>query len=95
MHINSQWLVTSDHNVDPQVEFMPIDQQWVRNILWNYGGVVYVDVVDVVNDVDTFTLAGVGRLNDPDILLGLMLLQLLVVIIEVTELFREDVSVRG
>lgn len=74
---------------------MPIDQQWVRNILRNDGCLVHVDIVDVVNQIDAPALAIVSRLDDPDVLLALVLLELLVVIIKIAELFGKDVSVRG
>jgi len=40
-------------------------------------------------------LASIGWLDNPDILLALVLLEFLVVIIEVTEFVGQDVSVRA
>ena len=39
-------------------------------------------------------MRGVGWLDDPDVLLAVMLLQLLVVLIELSELIRQDVCIR-
>ena len=74
---------------------MAIDQQRVGDVLGDDTGLVYVHVVNVVHDVDAATLASVCWLHDPHILLALVLLQLLVVVVEVTELVRQNVSVRA
>ena len=72
---------------------MPIDQQWVGDVLRDYGGLVYVDIVDIVYDIDASTLAGVGWLDNPNILLALIRLQLHVVAVEVAKLIRQNVGV--
>ena len=74
---------------------MSVNQQWVRNILRDYTSLVHVHVVDVVDDVDTSSLAGVSRLDDPNIFLALVLLKFLEVVVEVPELIRQDVGVWG
>ena len=72
---------------------MAVDQQRVRNVLADHGGLIHVDVVDVVNNVDALALAVVRGLDDPHVLLAFVLLQLLVVVVEVAEFFGQDVSV--
>lgn len=72
---------------------MPVDQQRIRDVLADHAGFVHVHIVDVVDDVDAAALARVGWLDDPNILLRLVLLQLLVVVVEITEFLRENVGV--
>ena len=93
MDIDSQRFVTCDQNVDSQIEFVPINQQGVSDVLADDRGFIHIDVINIINDVNTFTLARIRRFNDPDIFLALMLLQLLVMIVEISELFRKNVSV--
>jgi hypothetical protein len=71
-----------------------VDQERIGHISRNDRGVVNINIIDVVNDVDTLPLAGIRRLNDPNILLRVMLFKLLVVRIEVTKFVWQDVSVR-
>jgi len=93
--VNSQWLIASDNYVESQVELVSIDKQWVCNILRNDTSLVHIHIIDVIDDVDTFALARVGRLDDPHIFLTLVLLQFLEVVVEVTEFIRQDVGVGG
>lgn len=48
---------------------MSVDKKGIRDVARDNRGVVYVHIVDIVNDVDTFTLAGVSWLDNPNILL--------------------------
>ena len=93
MNIDAQGLVASYAHIDTQVELVAVDQQRVRNVLADHGGLIHVDVVDVVNNVDALALAVVRGLDDPHVLLAFVLLQLLVVVVEVAEFFGQDVSV--
>ena len=72
---------------------MAVNEQWVRDILRNNTCLINVNVVYVVNDVDAAALAGVRWLDDPHILLALMLLELLIVVVKVAKLIWQDVSV--
>ena len=74
---------------------MTVDQQWIGDIFRNYAGLVHIDIINVINDVNTTALARVGGFNDPNILFRLMLLQLLVVVVEVAELVWQNVCVRA
>jgi len=94
-NVDSQGFVASYTYVESQVELVSVNQQWVRNILRDYTSLVHVHVVDVVDDVDTSSLAGVSRLDDPNIFLALVLLKFLEVVVEVPELIRQDVGVWG
>ena len=68
MNVNSKRLIARYANVDPKVEFMTIYQQWIGNVLRYNRCFFNVDIVYVVDKVDAFTLAGVGWLQDPDVL---------------------------
>ena len=67
---------------------MAIDQQRVRNVLRNDARFIDIDVVDVINNVDATALAGICWLDNPYILLALMLFELLVVVIKIAEFIR-------
>lgn len=49
MDVDAQWLVARDEHVDAQVEFVPVNQEWVRNVFGDYAGLINVHVVDVVH----------------------------------------------
>ena len=94
MDVYSQRLVASYAHVDAQVEFVAINEQWVRNILANYWCLVNVYIVYVVDEINSLALTTVGRLYDPNILLAFVLFQLLVMIVKVSELIGQNVCVR-
>jgi hypothetical protein len=93
-NINTQRFITSNQNVDAEVELVTIDQKRVCHVTRYDRSVVHIHIVDVVNNVDTLALAGVGRLNDPYILLRVMLLEFLVMSVEISKLIRKDVGIR-
>ena len=74
---------------------MTVNQQRIGDVLADDGCLVHIDIVDVINEVYTSSLAGIGRLDNPDVLLAFMLLQFLVVIVEVSKLVWQDVRVRA
>lgn len=92
-NINTQGLITSNQNVDAEVELVTVDQERVSHVTRDDRSVVHIYIVDVVHNVDTLALAGVGWLNDPYILLRIMLLEFLVMSVEISELIRENVSI--
>ena len=91
--VDSERFVTRDYYIDSQVKLVTINQKRVRNILRNDASLVNVHIVDVVHDVDTAALTGVGWLDDPHVFLALVLLQLLVMVVKVTEFVRQDVGI--
>lgn len=93
-YIDPQGFVTSDENINSQVELMSVDQQGVGHVSRDDRGVVNIDIVDIIHDIDTLALTRVCRLNDPHVLLRVMLLQLLVVRVEVAEFVWEDIGIR-
>ena len=94
IHIDFHWFVRGDQHVDSQVKFVPVDQKRIRDIFANDTSFVHINVVDVVNNVDTSALTCVGWLDNPYVLFALMLLQLLVVVVKVAEFVRQNVRVR-
>lgn len=72
---------------------MPVDQEGVRNVTRNDRKIVDVHIVDIIYEVDSFSLRSIGWFNNPHVLLRIVLPQFLVVRIEFTELVGEDVGV--
>jgi hypothetical protein len=68
-YVDSQWFIACYQDVDTKIELVAVDKKWVGDIPRDHRGIIDIDIVDVVNNVDTFTLAGVRRLDDPNILL--------------------------
>lgn len=73
---------------------MSVNEEWICDVSRNDRSIIDIDIVDIVHDVDTFTLAGISRLDDPYILLRIMLLQLLVMSIKVAEFIWKNVGIR-
>lgn len=55
-HIDTQRLITSYKNIDSQIKFMSIDEKGVGNITRDDRSVINVDVIYIVNNIDTFAL---------------------------------------
>jgi hypothetical protein len=70
-----------------------INQERIRDVLADNRSLIHIHIIDIIHQVDASPLARIGRLHNPHILLALVLLQFLIVIVEVTELIRQDVSV--
>lgn len=73
---------------------MSVYQKWVSNVLANYTCLVHINVINVINQINAFALTRVSRFYDPNVFLGLMLFQFLVMVIKVAKLIWKDVSVR-
>jgi hypothetical protein len=74
MHIHSQRLVRSDTNIDSEVKLVPVYQKWICYVFANYRCFFNVNVIDVIDKINTFTLATVRWFDDPDVFLAFMLL---------------------
>ena len=72
---------------------MPVDKEWVGDVLADDAGFVNVDVIDIIYQVNSSALTSIGWFDNPDIFLRFMLFELLVMVVEVTELVWEDVCV--
>ena len=67
--INLQRFVASDHNIDTEVKLVTVDQQRVRDVLADHRGLVHINVIDIINQIDAFTLARVCWFYYPHIFL--------------------------
>ena len=68
-YVDSQWLITSHEHVDPKIKLVAVDQKWVGDISGDDRRIVNVDIINVIDNVDSLTLAGVCRLYYPHVLL--------------------------
>jgi len=93
-NVYSQRFIASYQHVDSQIELMPVNKQWVGDIPGYNRQFVHVDIVNIVDELDSSALSSVRWLHDPDVFLAVVLFQLLVVLIELAELVGQDVSVR-
>lgn len=93
VHVDFERLIARDAHVNAQIELVTIDQQRIGDVLADHTGLVHVHVIDVIHKVDAFALTSVRRLDNPHILFAFVLLQFLIVVVEVSELIRQDVSV--
>lgn len=67
---------------------MPINEQRISDILADNRSFFDIYIVNVVNQVYAFALTTISRFDNPHIFLAFVLLELLVVIIEVSKFFR-------
>lgn len=72
---------------------MTVNKQWIGDVLGDYTRFIDIYIVDVVNDVYTSSLARIGGFDNPDVLLRFVLLQLLIMVVEVTKLIRQYVGI--
>lgn len=93
-HIYSHRLITCNEHIDSQIELMTIDQQWISNISTDNASFININIINIINNINTFSLRRIGWLHYPNILLWIMLLQLLIMSIEISELIWKDISIR-
>lgn len=74
---------------------MTVNQQRVCYISWDNRKFIDIHIVDVIDKSNTSTLSSISRLNDPNVLLWIMLFQLLIVLIKFSKLIRKDVGIRN
>ena len=72
-YIHSKRFITSYENVYSEVKLVSIDQERVSYIPGNHRGIIYINIVYVIYEVNAFSLGGVGWFNDPNILFRVML----------------------
>ena len=85
--------VTGNEHIDAQIELVTVNQQWVGNVFADDASFIDIDIVNVIDQIDTSSLARVCRLHDPNIFLAFVLLEFLVVIVKVTKLIGKNVGV--
>lgn len=64
---------------------MTINQKRVRYIATDNRKLINIHIIDIVNQLDTSTLSSICGLDNPNILFGVVLLQLLVVFVKLSE----------
>ena len=57
MNVDSQRFVRSDTNIDSEIKFVAINQERIRNILADNRGFVHIHIVNIINEIDTLSLA--------------------------------------
>ena len=87
-HVNPERLVGSDKDVDAQVELVSIYQQWVGYVAADNAKIVYINIIDIVYQINALSLTTASRLNNPDVFLRVVLPQLLVVSVKLPKLIR-------
>lgn len=92
-HVNSQWLIGGYQNINSQIEFMAINKQRVCDVSGDNWKLINIDIIDIVYQRNALPLGRICRLHNPDILLAVVLLQFLVMLIELSELIRENVGI--
>lgn len=73
---------------------MTVDQQRVCYVSGDYRELINVNVIDVIDDIDAFTLSRVSWFYNPNVLFAVVLFEFLVVLVELSKLIRQDVCVR-
>jgi hypothetical protein len=68
-HIDTEGLVACDADINSEIKLVTVNQERVRDIFRNNTGLIDIDVVNVVNNLNTATLAPTGRLENPNIFL--------------------------
>ena len=71
---------------------MPIDKQWVCDVLRYNASLIKVDLSDLVNDVDTPSLARICWFHYPNVIF-ILLMQLIIVDSKLIELVGQDIGV--
>ena len=72
---------------------MTVNEEGVGNITRDDRGIVHVHIIDIIHNIDALALTRIRRLDYPYIFLRVVLLQLLIVSIKVSELVRQDIGV--
>ncbi len=71
-NVYTKRLVGCDYYVDPKVEFMTVNKQWVRDVTRDYTGLIYIEFIYVLNNMNTSALRCICWLYNPKIALGLI-----------------------
>lgn len=95
MHINSKWFIRSDANIYTQIKLVSVDQKRVCHVFAYDRRLFNVNVINIIDEIYTFSLATICWFYDPNVFFAFMLLQFLIVVVEVTELVWKNVSIRS
>ena len=91
--IHPKRLVASYNYIDSQVKFIAVNKQRVGYISGNNAQFVYIQVIDIVDDMDTSSSTRIAWLYDPDIAPWISLLQLLVMTQQISVLIWQDIGI--
>ena len=72
---------------------MRIDQKRILNVSAHDDIFIRINVIYVVCDVNSFSLSTLGRFDDPNIFMMVLLLRLHVLIIKIFKLIRQNVGI--
>ena len=84
-----------DHHVDTHVELVPVDQQWVLDVLLHHYRLSIGNLREVIDEGDTSTSALGCGFHDPVVVFALFVLKLREAFQEVNVFFRQDEGQRG
>lgn len=65
--VHSKRLVASNDYIDSQIKLVPIYEKWVCDVSTDDTEVVDIQIVDIIKNLDTLTLARVTRLDNPNV----------------------------
>jgi len=70
-----------------------INQKRIGNISRNNRKVINIDIVNIIDQIDSLSLRGIGWLNNPNVLFRVSLSEFLVFCIEFSEFVWENVGI--
>ena len=92
ININTPWIHTSYHDVNSEIKFEAIDQKWILNVSTNDTTLINWHLRYLINNVNSFALTRVLRLNDPSIIL-LLILNRMEMTVKIRKFIRQDVTI--
>ena len=94
-YVNFQRLVASNQDIDSQIKLVAVYKQRICDIPRNNGHFIHIQLIKILYNRYTSALRRISRLNNPRVTFGFSLLDFLEGGVEVMELIRQDVSIRG
>lgn len=66
VNVYAKRINAGDEDVYSEVELVIVDQQWIWNVFTDYSPIFFeVQLIQVVNQIDTFALRALGGFHDP------------------------------
>ena len=94
-YVNFQRLVASNQDIDSQIKLVAVDKQGICDIPRNNRHFIHIQLIQVLNNRNTSALRRISRLHNPRVTFWFSLLDFLEGGMEVVELIRQDVGIRG
>ena len=91
--IDPQRLVASDDYIYPQVEFVAVNQKRICNVSGYDAEFVDVQIIDIIDYMNSSASAGVTWLHDPNISPWVRLLELMIMIEQVSIFIWQNVCI--